>query len=176
MLDKIVRIVKRIIMNNSKSETKYKIGNIKHHNSRIDALMPQFVEIGDNFISAPGSIILSHDSSLFFHEKKYRIEKVKIGDNVFLGANAIILPGVTVGDGVIIGAGAVVTKDIPDNCVVAGNPARIICSVEDYIEKCKEKDVLFSPPEYFFNVFPERKINKKELEELQNKVLHESEQ
>lgn len=176
MLNKIIRIVKRIFMKNSKSQIKYKIGNIKHHNSRIDALMPQFVEIGDNFISAPGSMILTHDSSLLFHAKKYRIEKVKIGDNVFLGANAIILPGVTIGNSVIIGAGAVVTKDVPDNCVVAGNPARIICSVEDYIQKCKEKGVLFSPPEYFFDVFPKRKINNKELEELQLKVLSEIKQ
>jgi len=51
---------------------------------------------------------------------------VTIGDNVWIGGSVTILPGVTIGSGVTIGAGAVVTKDVPDNVVVAGNPARII--------------------------------------------------
>ncbi|KAJ2082220.1 hypothetical protein H4R24_001741 [Coemansia sp. RSA 988] len=50
---------------------------------------------------------------------------IKIGNNVWVGGGAIIMPGVTIGDGVTIGAGAVVTKDVPDNVVVVGNPARI---------------------------------------------------
>ncbi|KAJ2309551.1 hypothetical protein H4S02_009855, partial [Coemansia sp. RSA 2611] len=51
---------------------------------------------------------------------------VKIGDGVWVGGGAVILPGVTIGDGVTIGAGSVVTKDVPDNVVVVGNPARIV--------------------------------------------------
>lgn len=51
---------------------------------------------------------------------------VKIGNNVWIGDKATILPGVTIGDGVVVGANSVVTKDIPDYCVVAGNPARIV--------------------------------------------------
>ncbi|PQA77836.1 DapH/DapD/GlmU-related protein [Rhodoferax sp. TS-BS-61-7] len=51
---------------------------------------------------------------------------VEIGDNVFIGANSIILKGVTIGENSVIGAGSVVTKSIPSNCVVAGNPARVI--------------------------------------------------
>lgn len=50
----------------------------------------------------------------------------KIGRSCFIGANAIILPGVTIGDEVVVGSGAVVTKNVPSNCIVAGNPARII--------------------------------------------------
>jgi hypothetical protein len=50
----------------------------------------------------------------------------RIGDNCFIGARAIIMPGVTVGNEVVVGAGAVVTKDVPNNCIVVGNPARII--------------------------------------------------
>ncbi len=53
-------------------------------------------------------------------------EPVTIGDNVWIGGNATILPGVTIGDNVVIGAGSVVTKDVPSNVAVAGNPARII--------------------------------------------------
>ena len=50
----------------------------------------------------------------------------RIGDNCCIGARAIIMPGVTVGNEVVVGAGAVVTKDVPNNCIVVGNPARII--------------------------------------------------
>ena len=104
----------------------YKLGNVKYNNSLVDSLVPQFVEIGDNFISAPGSIILAHDASLLIQYREYRIEKTIIGDNVFLGANAVVLAGVRVGDGAIIGAGSVVTKDVPDYAIVVGSPARVI--------------------------------------------------
>ena len=52
----------------------YTIGNLKHQNARIDGFSPMLVEIGDDFISAPGSIILSHDASTFMHTGKYRVE------------------------------------------------------------------------------------------------------
>lgn len=51
---------------------------------------------------------------------------IKIGNNVWIGGNVCVLPGVTIGDNVVIGAGSVVTKDIPANCLVAGNPGKII--------------------------------------------------
>ena len=55
-------------------------------------------------------------------------EKVSIGDNVWIGANAIILPGVAIGNNCIIGAGSVVTKSFPSNCIIVGNPAKILSS------------------------------------------------
>jgi hypothetical protein len=57
---------------------------------------------------------------------------VVIGNNVYIGMNAIILKGISIGNNVIIGAGSVITQDVPDNCVVAGNPAKIIRSIEDH--------------------------------------------
>lgn len=113
-------------------------------NTHIDALFPELVEIGDNFISAPGSRILSHDASLLFFTNKMRAGKTIIGNNVFLGANSIVLAGVNIGDRVIIGAGSVVSKDISSNSVVAGNPAKYICSVDEYIKKCEDKRCLYS--------------------------------
>lgn len=139
-----------IILENS---IKYKIGNVKHHNSIIDGLIPQLVEIGDDFISAPGSMILAHDASTYLHTKKHRVEKTIIGNKVFLGAYSVILPGVTIGDGVIIGSGAIVTKDVEAYTVVGGNPARFICTVDEYIKKCEQKDVLFETPAIFSKIF-----------------------
>lgn len=67
--------------------------------------------------------------------------KVSIGDYVYIGTNALIIPGVTIGSNVLIAAGSIVTKSIPDNMVVAGNPARIICSIEDYYKRNKKYDL-----------------------------------
>ena len=55
---------------------------------------------------------------------------IKIGNSVWIGAGAIVLPGVTIGDRVVIGAGAVVNRDLPDDCVAVGNPARVIKRLE----------------------------------------------
>ncbi len=118
----------------------------KGMNSSVDALS-DLVEIGEGFISAPGSIILSHDASTITHTGKSRVERTIVGKNVFLGANAVILPGINVGDGSIIGAGAVVTKDIPAGMVVGGNPAKVLTSVENYMKKCEERDVLYNVTE-----------------------------
>lgn len=61
--------------------------------------------------------------------------RIVIGDDVFIGADAIVLPGVRIGDGAIIGAGSVVSKDVPAGEVAAGNPAKRICTVTDYKKK-----------------------------------------
>lgn len=64
---------------------------------------------------------------------------MKIGNNVFIGMKSTILKGVHIGSNVVIGANSLVNKDIPDNCVAAGNPAKVIMSIEDYYEKRKKK-------------------------------------
>ncbi len=74
---------------------------------------------GESYI-ASGAIIFTHDFSRSIHKDTH------IGKRCFIGANAIIMCGVTIGDEVIVGSGAIVTKDVPSNCIVAGNPARII--------------------------------------------------
>jgi acyl-[acyl carrier protein]--UDP-N-acetylglucosamine O-acyltransferase len=114
----------------------------KGMNSIMDPLS-DLVKIGEGFISAPGSIILAHDASTIIHCGKTRVEKTIIGKHVFLGANAVILPGVEVGDNAIIGAGAVVTKNVPPDSIVVGNPARVVSTVKDYILKCEERNVLY---------------------------------
>ena len=152
-------------------DIQYKIGNVKHHNSIIDGLIPQLVEIGDDFVSAPGSMILAHDASTYLHTKKHRIEKTVIGNKVFLGAYAVVLPGVKIGDGAIIGSGAIVTKNVEAYTVVAGNPARYIGSVDDYIKKCEERDVLFDTPSFFSKLFDGEKYTKEDKEKFQESYL-----
>lgn len=97
------------------------------------------IEIGDDVTLAANVIILAHDASTKKHLGYTKIASVKIGNNVFVGAGAIILPGVVIGNNVIIGAGSVVSKSIPDNKVALGIPARIFYSTDDYIEKERVK-------------------------------------
>lgn len=88
--------------------------------TKLDKTNPQGIHIGEETYLASGSIIFSHDYSRALH-----CDTV-IGKRCFIGANAIIMCGIHIGDSVIVGSGAVVTKDVPSNCIVAGNPARII--------------------------------------------------
>ena len=105
----------------------------------IDPFHCYHISIGDNVVLAPRVHILAHDASTGLFIGKTRAANVVIGNQVFVGASSIILPGVHIGNRVIIGAGSIVTKDIPDNSVAVGNPARVICSLDDYIAKEKAK-------------------------------------
>lgn len=97
------------------------------------------IEIGDNVTLAPRVHILCHDASTKHFLNYTKIGKVKIGDNVFIGAESVVLPNVSIGDNVIIGANSTITKSIPAGCVVAGNPAKIICSTKEYLQRQKEQ-------------------------------------
>jgi maltose O-acetyltransferase len=97
------------------------------------------IEIGDDVTMAPRVHVLAHDASTKMFLGYTRIGKVSIGNRVFIGANAIILPGVIIGNDVIIGAGSVVSSDVPSGCLVAGNPAKIICKTQDYISRKREE-------------------------------------
>ncbi len=104
----------------------------------IDQSHCWLIKIGDNVTLAPKVHILAHDASMWFETGYTRIAPVNIGNNVFIGAGSIILPGVNIGNNVVIGAGSIVTKSIEDNTVVAGNPAKRISSYEEFINKNKE--------------------------------------
>lgn len=88
--------------------------------AKLDCTNPEGIYIGDESYVASGAIIFSHDFS-----RSIKAHTV-IGQRCFIGANAIVMPGIKIGDSVIIGAGSVVTKDVPSGCIVAGNPAKII--------------------------------------------------
>lgn len=101
------------------------------------ALAP-LLKIGNN-VTITGARILLHDASTYKFIGYTKVGEVTIGDDVFIGNGAIILPNTHIGSKVIIGAGCVVAKDIPDNSVVVGNPCRIICSCDEYINRQIER-------------------------------------
>lgn len=91
------------------------------HSVHLDkSINPQGIHIGDNTWILREAMILAHDNC-----RNY-IADVHIGSNCIIGIRSIILPGICIGNQVVIGAGSVVTKDIPNNCVAVGNPAKII--------------------------------------------------
>ena len=107
--------------------------------TRMDPSHCWLISIGDDVTLANKVQILAHDDTTRVYTGFGRIGRVVIGDRVFVGANTTILMNTRIGNDVIIGAGSVVTKDIPDNSVVAGNPARVIGKTSEFISREKSK-------------------------------------
>lgn len=104
---------------------------------------PAHVRLGNN-VSLTGCTLFGHDGAVAMIKKKTGLRldsvgKIDIRDNVFVGHQAVIMPGVTIGPNAIIGAGAVVTRDVPPNTIVGGVPAKVIGSFDDYTERALER-------------------------------------
>lgn len=106
--------------------------------ANIDAAFCSSISVGDNVTLAKDVYILAHDASTKKFLGKTKFGKVLLGNNVFVGARAVILPGVTVGDNVIIASCSCVTKSIPSGEVWGGVPAKYIMSTESFLSKHKE--------------------------------------
>jgi len=96
------------------------------------------ISIGDNCTICPNVRLIAHDASTKKLLGYTKIGRIDIKEGCFIGDSAIILLGVTIGPNAIVGAGSVVTKNVPPNMIVAGNPAKIISSTDEYIAKIKD--------------------------------------
>ena len=107
---------------------------------------PYLVTLGNHVEITPGVRFLTHEGSVWVFREKEEHRNIDCfaptvaGNNVFLGTNSTIMPGVKIGNNVIVGACSVVTKDIPDNSVVAGIPAKKICDLSQFEEKLFHSD------------------------------------
>lgn len=112
----------------------------------IDRERPWMLRIGNYCKITKGVTILTHDYSRAVLRRVYRefigeAGMTIIGDNVFIGINSIILMGSIIGNNSIVGAGSVVKGNFPDNVVIAGNPAKVICSLDEYYKKRKQRSL-----------------------------------
>ena len=106
---------------------------------------PWIITLGHNVHITDGVKFITHDGgTLLFRQYVPDLEITKpiiVGNDVYFGNNAIILPGITIGNKVLIGAGAVITKDVPDNSVVVGVPGRVIKTADAYFEKIQQESL-----------------------------------
>lgn len=109
-----------------------------------DVGFPGAISVGDRCVISHDVRLLTHDYSLdrvaerrsgISDQELFRRAPIVVGQQAFVGMGSVVLPGVTIGQGSIVGAGSVVTHDVPDDVVVAGNPARFLCATEDYLDR-----------------------------------------
>ncbi|WP_078543934.1 acyltransferase [Litchfieldia alkalitelluris] len=97
----------------------------------LDVMFPEKISVGRNTVIGYNTTILAHEYLI----KEYRLGDVEIGDEVMIGANSTILPGVKIGNHAIVSAGTLVHKDVPEGCFVGGNPMRVIYTKEEMLER-----------------------------------------
>ncbi len=139
-------------------------------NIHVDIDNAAFIQIGEYCKITTGVHILAHDYSYSVLRRVYndipkKAAVTKIGNNCFIGANSIVLMGSEIGDNVIIGAGSVVSGKIPSNQVWGGNPAKFICSLDDYHKKCV--DNFEGNARLYLNTFFKQRKRLPDIQELQ---------
>ncbi|MFC9600303.1 acyltransferase [Peribacillus butanolivorans] len=96
-----------------------------------DVMFPEKISVGKNTVIGYNTTILAHEYLI----NEYRLGEVVIGDEVLIGANSTILPGLTIGNGSIVSAGTLVHKDVPEGTFVGGNPMKIIYTKEEMLNR-----------------------------------------
>ncbi|MBO6129230.1 MAG: acyltransferase [Pseudobutyrivibrio sp.] len=141
--------------------------NCHIYTNKIDYPHAHLITLGDN-VGISDARLLAHDASTKPVLGYSKVGRIDIGDNVFVGVDALILPNVKIGSNVIIGAGTVVSKNIPDNVVVVGNPARVICTYDEYMEKNKK---LFEKSPIFTDEFKTEQDKQAMRDALENNII-----
>lgn len=142
-LKMLMRKVRRKIFGGGISIEEYRergvtIGDNCHIYGSIDNSHEFLVSMGNNVTIAGGAKLLTHDGSTKKILGYSKVGRIDIGNDVFIGYHAVVLPNVKIGNKVVIGVGSVVTKDIPDNSIAVGCPAKVIGTYDDYVAKNKE--------------------------------------
>lgn len=121
------------------------IGDNFYANHNLVILDCADIEFGNNVFIGPNCGFYAAEHPLDANQRNQGLESakpIKVGSNVWIGGNVTVIGGVTIGDNAVIGAGSVVVKDIPANCVAAGNPCKVIKTLEaSQIAEVKEKPV-----------------------------------
>lgn len=109
---------------------------------------PGLTRIGNNVHMSGSAFFTGHDASVNVINEAFSLRldsvgPITLGDNIFIGYGAIVLPNVEIGDNVIVGAGAVVARSVPSDSIVVGNPGRVVGSLSDYVERLKARNASF---------------------------------
>ena len=102
-----------------------------------DVMFPEKISVGMNTVIGYNTTILAHEYLI----QEYRLGEVVIGDEVLIGANSTILPGLTIGNGAIVSAGTLVHKDVPEGAFVGGNPMKTIYTKEEMLERDQQTSI-----------------------------------
>lgn len=102
----------------------------------------ELISIGDRVTISSDVLFVTHDGAGWLvHDdegrRHYRLARIEIGDDVFVGARTVLMPGVRIGDRCVVAAGSVVTRSVPSGSVVGGNPARLICTFDAFADKVR---------------------------------------
>lgn len=167
--------LEKILSFMGKDPMKYKIYRYRVYGAKIGENVRTFspisssecylINVGDNVTISGGVKFITHDNSIIkCTEGTDLVGPIIIGNNCFIGMNTILLPGVRIADNCIIGAGSVVTKSFSQKgMVIAGNPAKCICSIEKYVDKNIDKVFDFSGDN--------KQLKKSIIENNKNKLL-----
>lgn len=168
MLKRIIQLYEKIAWPLEKQARKagVKLGDRNFIRSRFWSSEPYLITVGSDCAITSGVKFFTHGgarTARSLYPKFDFFGKINVGNRVYIGTNSLIMSGVSIGDNVLIAAGSVVTKSIPSNVVVGGNPAKILCSLETFIERNmkyntnskglsseKKRELLQSLPEEMF--------------------------
>ena len=138
----------------------------------IDTSHCFLISIGDNCGFGEDCLILAHDAMPNEYLDATRVGRVTIHESCHFGARTVILPGVEIGPRSVVGANSVVIKDIPPNTLAAGNPAKVICSLDEYLEKHRE--AMKTMPIFPFKEYDMNYINPDRMKEMLEKLKDSS--
>lgn len=124
-LSKVVRSWRMWLLH-AKGYTNISKNTVIESGIKLDKLNPKGIHIGSGCLIASGTTILSHEHIFVKPDGSYYFKDTYIGNNCFVGVNSLICPGVHIGNECVVGGGTIVAKDVPDNCMVVGVPAKIV--------------------------------------------------